>query len=609
MNANGNPPSRDLRSYHGNFVPYSEGTKTCYFNPLYEISRLQELPLRKFGYLFPAQANSPFGVVPASAFTIELLQKLGDAMIDEAMPEEENAPIPPGYTYWGQFIDHDLTAGTDRFHQLEITQPHFSPIPPDQVVADLENMRTPFFDLDSVYGDADGPFGAMRALYNPEDIVKLKIGQNEPVPPPFGQVPDPELDMGVNPPRRDLPRNQHGEFPDEPIPTVAVIGDLRNDENLAIAQFHLAWLRFHNAVVDALRAKYEYATHAEGKKKLFYEARQQVTWYYQWLVVNDFLRQIIGKDRVDGFLAENGGFFDPNDPEAAPFMPLEFSTAAFRFGHSMVRNVYDYNLNFGRRDEGSQLPGIVQPEAGFNQLFTFTGKGSEGVKQGVFPGPSFQNTLSTNWIIEWDRFFHKFTFHNNGQFPPRFARKIDTRLGVHITDPGMQNEDFRLLTPAEQAVPEAAFNAIMKHLAKRNLLRGYLMSIPHAQAVIGEINSNRGGSIDALGLNELAQGAGAQLKGILHQGGFLNATPLWYYILKEAEVRENGKRLGDLGSWIVGKTFIALLRADKKSYLNHQNGYGYGWHPDMGVVPGVRGIMDVFRFAGVAKGADELVTG
>src|SRR5262249_4606722 len=151
-----------------------------------------------------------------------------------------------GFTYLGQFIDHDLTF--DPNSKLEREND------PDALV----DFRTPRLDLDSLYGDgpADNPF-----LYQ-DDGVHFLLGLNQAF-------------------EEDLPRNSAEA-------RRALIGDPRNDENLIVSQLHLAFLKYHNRVVDALRA---IRPELSGEK-LFGEARRIVRWHYQWIVIHEFLRAI-----------------------------------------------------------------------------------------------------------------------------------------------------------------------------------------------------------------------------------------------------------------------------------------------------------------------------
>jgi hypothetical protein len=244
----------------------------------------------EFNYLFPDLANDPNSLLPADnpADTIVKLKALGEAMIEAPGDfEEANSIIPPVYTYWGQFIDHDITANTDRTAadlQTDITKDDFTPLAPNVVIDKLKNLRRPTFDLDSVYGDRPtfDPANPTEAkdFYQDSDPVKLKVGQNaeqnaagEPIPPPVNKRIPPENDL-----MRDLPRNNR----------IATIGDSRNDENLIVAQFHTAFLRFHNAVVDWVRANEP--QNASSNRTLFTRAQDLVRWHYQWLVLNDFLK-------------------------------------------------------------------------------------------------------------------------------------------------------------------------------------------------------------------------------------------------------------------------------------------------------------------------------
>ncbi len=114
----------------------------------------------------------------------------------------------------------------------------------------------------------------------------------------------------------------------------AVIGDPRNDENLIVSQFHSAMLKFHNAVVDLLMA-------ASFTGDIFVEAKKIVTHHYQWAVVNDYLKRICGAPAVSNTLSS------VTAPVGSAFsMPVEFAVAAYRFGHSMIRNNYFINHNF-----------------------------------------------------------------------------------------------------------------------------------------------------------------------------------------------------------------------------------------------------------------------
>ncbi|MGP4048686.1 peroxidase family protein [Streptomyces sp. 2A115] len=504
-----------------------------------------------FDYLFSRLADEfPAHHLPEDDHekVVIALLELGKAMVeaqDEVRDPQLNSPIPPIYTYWGQFVDHDLTAATDNDTKINITDETLPPIEPGEVIEKLENLRIPALNLDSVYGD--GPFAAPAADKDavPYDGIKFRLGLLSPLPDGGGVLIPPVDDM-----QRDLPRKD-GRSP--------LVGDARNDENLVVAQLHVAFLRFHNAAVDWVR---DNEPEWESDAEIFLRARNLTRWTYQWLCVHDYLRTVARPDVVDRVDTAEGNLLDMD--RRGTYMPIEFSVAAFRFGHSMVRGAYDWNRNFGR-------PGnIVIGAASLNLLFQFTGKGGFS---------DSEPTLPANWPVEWDRMVDR-----NSQFANRFARLIDTRLVPPLGD--MRNEGN---PPPEMS---ERISKLLKHLAQRNLLRGYRLAVPTGQAVAAELG------VAPLSRAELEQGSSAEVKNVLETGGLFDRTPLWFYVLKEAEVRELGRRLGEVGSRMVAETLIGQIRKDPGSYVNQAS-----WSPARGVLlPSgrpVRTIADFLRFAGV----------
>ncbi len=501
----------------------------------------------RFDYLFPALAADPDCLLDSTDTdaTIAALKALGEAMIEPSDTVDADSNVPPVYTYWGQFIDHDVTAS--NFGSLgspTVFDDSFSPADPADVTTIVKNLRRPILDLDSVYGD--GPDGEAAHFY---DGQKFKMGTCTDI----GSTPDPILGL-----ERDLPRGAD---------KAAIIGDGRNDENLIVAQFHTGMMRFHNAVVDWVEAN-------EGLsgREAFWRANQLTRFHYQWLVAHDYLRNMTLPGLVDKVLYGDNRFFTPETGDV--FMPLEFAGAVYRFGHSMVRGRYDWNVNFGRPDGN---PGSTN-RATFDQMFIFTGGGD------FFGLP----TLPTNWIADWP----KMTNHHS-PFKDRFARKIDTNLAIFL------NNMFKDVAETNAELDDAGLarltamqSEIVKHLAVRNLLRGYLLSIPTGQHIADAMGVAR------LSSAELQQNNSQAVNDALAAGGFLDRTPLWYYILKEAEVRADGNALGEVGGRIVAETLIGLLKADANSFINAS------WTPASGVKfangDPITTILDVFKFAGTA---------
>jgi hypothetical protein len=495
-----------------------------------------------FRYFFP---TAP--AFPVSGTMLSALDALGDSTFDPANPSPP-VNIPPILTYFGQFIDHDITANTDRLvvgvSDIDGT---FNPTPRADVMAGVDNLRDGSLGLDSLYGDSVGQdaFSAKLAglMRHPTLTTKMRLGipapsTGGPITPPADNATD-LLRLGFLLDRGDLtvaelnalPPDQRAAFIDgggNPINQRAIVGDFRNDENLLIAQLQVAFLRFHNRLADLVPS--------------FDEARKLTRYHYQWLIAHEYLPSLCDRSVVDELIATSsplyGAFYDANVPAVAPKMPmpLEFSVACFRFGHTMVRGGYDHNRVFGRPEPGK--PNIL-PFASFDLLFAFTGDGR-------MSGQS-DRQLPDNWVIDWSRFV-------NAETPVRSAKGIDTRLDA----------------PLDNMVNQPA--GIFKHLAKRNLRRGYRLNLPSAQDCIAGINaSGHFRPIAALDAATIMQGR------TIPGADFGTSTPLWFYILREAELLGSG-HLGPLGSHIVAGTLLGLIIKDQSSYWNDTSA-GHRWSP------------------------------
>jgi len=444
----------------------------------------------RFGRLFPT-------LPPAAPDTPDVRQALLDLgaadglMVDRNAPQPgwnpqdlDNPAIPAGFTFFGQFIDHDLTF--DPTSSLERQND------PEAI----ENFRTPVLELDSVYGSGRA---ASPHLYDlPSGRTKLL------------------LDAGFE---RDLPRTSQ---------TVAIIGDPRNDENVIVSQLHLAFLRFHNAVVDQLDRR------RPRPRDVFAEAQRLVRWHYQWIVVHEFLPHIVGQELVDDILTNERRVYDWRNE---PFIPVEFAVAAYRFGHSQVRPGYRVNAEFATvLFDADQPPEAPDPED------------LRGSKR------------APRRFVDWANFFEL-----NGATPQR-SRRIDTALS-----PALFALPFT--GPDEPGNPAS--------LAQRNLLRSLVFNLPSGQDVAR-----------AMGEEPLDPGELTDLEPF----GFQESTPLWFYILREAERRANGERLGPVGGRIVAEVILGVLAGDRQSYLRQDP----GWKPRLGPKPGTFTMADLLREAGVA---------
>lgn len=482
--------------------------------------------------------------------------------------DEENAGIPAGYTYLGQFIDHDITfdPASSLMQQND----------PDAMV----DFRTPRLDLDSLYGR--GP-GDQPYMYT-HDGRKFRLGRAL-------------TENGKTSPARDLPRF------DDPANGAkrALIGDKRNDENVIVSQLHSSMLQLHNRFAD------------EDSKAPFESVQQKVRWHYQWVVVNDFLEKICGADVVHNILPHLGtgqpiwknpphlAFYKPHED---PFMPVEFSTAAYRFGHSMVRPIYRLNTQLaGGDDPNKSTPEEVKLGVA-GRFFIFAGVQKRGLN-GFDEFPS-------QWAIDWSLFFDiKGSIDRVGKERVQPAYKIDTSLVNPLgflpefsKDPAKPNPPMTI--KQLQSVPKDP-KGDPSNLADRNLLRGMSMGLPSGQSValamgvkpIDDDNLRIGKAVVAdWDTNKpLAK----------FDASFAGNAPLWFYVLAEAQWEwierakakgskgdEEPLKLGTVGARIVAETLIGLLLGDGHSYLRQAP----NWVPGHGI----RNMGDLIDFA--LTGAD-----
>jgi len=434
-------------------------------------------------------------------------------------PDPEESGIPSAYTYFGQFIDHDLTFDPASSLQRQND--------PDALV----DFRTPRFDLDNVYGRGpdDQPY-----LY--EDSRSFILGS-------------PLSGAAANPSARDLPRSQV----DKPTNAQrAIIGDPRNDENVIISQLQGLFHRFHNKLA------------AEDPQASFADIQREVRFHYQWIVLNDFLPTIVSKEVLREVLPNLESSIPFNKPNLKfyhwrnePYMPLEFSAAAYRFGHSMVR-------------PGYRLSETVGPLAIFADD---PNKALTGFRK--FPD---------NWAIDWNLFMDLASRDPDDPTRTQLAYKIDTSL----------------VNPLGHLPDSVAKNP--NSLALRNLERGWRMRLPTGQAIARAMGLKPLEDHEILigkftGDEQDIQGSIAQI-----DPAFKENCPLWTYVLAETIESEvtfettkgvrqiTTRQLGPVGGRIVAETIVGLLLGDSYSYLV-QNPL---WQPKK-AVGGVFGLKELIK--------------
>jgi len=291
-----------------------------------------------------------------------------------------DAQIEAGWPLFGQYVAHDLTA--DR-----------SPLTMHAEVKLLANVRSARANLEPLYGP--GPVGEPY-LYRRSDPAKLLESEG------------------------DLPRNQEG---------TALIADPRNDSHIFMSQMQVAFIRAHNRLVDRLRAE------GADEHSLFEDARRTLTWHYQWVIVNEFLPLLAGRDLVTTILTRGLRFYRPG---SAPFIPVEFADGAYRYGHSQIRETYV--LRPGR-----------EPVRFFPDLIGF--------------GPIGDRT------VDWSLLFDV-----PGYPPAQRAKRIDGRL-------------VRSLISLPEAISGEVSNDAYASLAARDLQRGHGLGLPSGESVASLIGA------------------------------------------------------------------------------------------------------------------------
>lgn len=425
---------------------------------------------------------------------------LGEAEL-EALGHHMSRELPRGnaitsaiYVYFGQFLAHDMT------HLARADETPASHVVP---AGELMQKRSSSLDLDSVYGSGfDDP--AIRVSANSGRMV---LGETH--------VDDCEQTTTLN----DLPRFDRHPHLKPQIP------DERNDENLLTAQMHVMFLKLHNVFVDIAQQQ-----GFQRARDLFQFARRETTNVYHELVLSDFLRRLLHPDIYQRVIVDRTHtLFPENSPQ---MMPVEFSAAAFRFGHSAIRT--DYKINNQHRNVPIQ------------RLFELTGRGRFG--------GSRARQLPQEFVVDWQQFL-----------PPSKANLM-FRLDPKVTHFELLGTDIPLM------------------LAQRNLLRGKEMGLPSAQIYYRRLVEAFPWVCDELNIRLLTEAELASADWLDDQNPELfeaikDNTPLWYYLLAEARVDEksDGDRLGPLGSLIVGSTILGLLESNHsavaKANTHWQNPY------------------------------------
>ncbi len=464
----------------------------------------------KFGRMFPhLDAWSTYERDPEQYLNI-----IGDGKKFLYTRIKRFSKIPAGYTYLGQFLTHDLS---------------FDPTSIAERIDDLDflwNYRSPALDLDSIYGggpkispylyDGNGAFLLETRTTNIGDIVEFY----------------------------DVPR----------LKNRAIIPDPRNDENVMVSQLQVAFMKLHNRMLEVV------APHIHGFDR-FLEARRMTIWHYQYIILNDYLPKILGEKMREKIIRESrltrfGGCDEP-------FIPVEFSAAIFRFGHSQVRNSYQFNISVS--DATALLPDLRPEQLFYVDWRFFFGAGVDTKE--------LQNSNLTSEDVKRIYDVDKFTL-GRATIP---ASLISPIFVDSLSEVGDQNHPVNLV--------------------KTTLLRGLKLRLPSGQSIAKSLG--------------YAMVDWSKLKGYFNNDRFPSGelriekfqenTPLFYYILAEAVAENDGETLGSVGGYILCEVLTGLLKTDKHSYLNQDT----DWVPEdiHGNKKPTFDMADLLQLAGVFPGA------
>jgi hypothetical protein len=406
--------------------------------------------------------------------------------------DAEESGIPALYTYFGQFVDHDIT-----FDPMTTLIKHSDPDA-------LTDFRTPTLDLDNLYGRGPGDQPYMYDNGGPKFLLGDKLANGA----------------------SDLPRNNAK-------PRRALIGDPRNDENSIVSQFQSLMLQFHNRVVD------------ENQGLGLDELQKIVRWHYQWVVIYDFLEKIVSKQVLDEL--KTGGKYDKAKLrffhwKNEPFMPVEFSVAAYRLGHSMIRPGY-------RLNDDILLPIFPVPS------------------QGLPDGLTGFHEMAKNRGIDWDRFIdldvRPYGDDPDKVKPANAAMKARLQFAYRI--------DTSVVMPLSELPPNVVpVSDPPPSLAQRNLLRSFELGLPTGQSVAKFMG------VPPLKDDEIMIGkavddpSGDDVIGHLSDkqfSAFHGKCPLWTYVLAEAARTHTTITIPVKEGQIVAEVFLGMLFGDNDSFL------------------------------------------
>lgn len=420
--------------------------------------------------------------------------------------QQENLRISAGFTYIGQFIAHDIT-----YHR------------------NTTGFNIPRLRLDVMYGGGPAIHAFLFNHYGDDIGYESK------------KYPKEYWDAF----RRTMFRmKRYGNLYDviRLNRKVPIIADVRNDQNFITSQLHVAFMRFHNAMV-----KYYHGLDVSlTSDALFEKTKKSVINHYQWMVIHQYLKQIVyDPELIDRLLNKDNKAFLLYNPTTVPALMEEFFAAAFRVGHSQVLNSYSINDALALKifDYKNRHP---QREEDLTDLRGFTER---------------QKTC-----LDWSKFFFWYKQGlDDKQTAVTMAGKYDLQIADALGALIFRKYDNNSLIEANlKRFPRERFSAHDHATAMYSRLPNYANRMISPEDVLH--------TVDSLICNGSPKLTPEQRKTLTPEN-----LPLWLYLLIESSVLENGDRLGPLGSHIVAEQMIWTLKRDENSCINIEKGK---WHPE-----------------------------
>jgi Animal haem peroxidase len=540
----------------------------------------------------PGEAHAPTQMCEPIGFDVKLSVVIGPRLGTGASPfvdDNKSADLtqqPAGYTFLGQFIDHDVTRTQTALSAMNTLSSRAqgdagvraklaaAGVTLDQLKQAIANAAAPTsalslntgkLDLDAVYGVAN--FSALTAISAPwfEQSNGAYTGRfamrHVQAPPSLGAPID-----GF-----DYQRTPEG---------AAEVPDPRNSEHKLISQIQNLFELAHNTCMDHVLG----AAPAPNQQQIgvaFDACREKVVWTYETIVATDFLPRFSAEETLNrvapGALHAYQRGTEPNsvlpDPKQIKTflysckpgrvtIPHEFAVAAFRLGHTLVRD--SYVLHDSVFDaSGNLLTGQPRP------IFAL---GGEPETTGLVG----DNPLQPGDVVDWSHFYDVYGVAYESAQP---GRPVDTLISDRLF-----NLPIAALPPGPDV--NGKDTSTERNLPRRNLMRA---SEPHG-FITGSVGLATGEEMEAYaqrripGLHDATREARKVLADRLQSAGFgpnllARRTPLWLFILAEAESTEGSQRLGELGSHLISEFLLGSLRCDQGSVLYAADDDLHGWEP------------------------------